>query len=384
MKKQIIFSLIFCSIFFNAKSQIVQFENSAANQWTQLYIFPKLVPNKVVGYMKGDSVYLMRQQRVIFTGLGNNRVNRRPNNITWFGDTGEFFRSPLDSLFLKWRNIDSIPDIIIHLSDTLNNYIKYNDTTFILATQYYINQKDYLIPSDTIYLHNQLDSKLNIIDTINKWQPKGNYLNSFDTTGKWLPTGTFIPTNNNQLINGTGFITSYTEIDPLSTHTSDTAAMLANYARVLAFYNKTQSDARYLQLEVDGSITNEIELPSQTGKIGKYLKTNGTIASWDTLHSALPDYFNSSTTTTGVAIFYLTSNKTSGGTALYTDVTSIIPFINDVNTNFTYGYSLSGDKKTLTVTAKYNPVIILLSTSILGSLSNVTNGTIVYITVKGY
>lgn len=49
-----------------------------------------------------------------------------------------------------------------------------------------------------------------------------------------------IPTNTNQLTNGAGFLTS----------------------------------------EVDGSITNEIELPSQTGQIGKILGTNGTSAVW--------------------------------------------------------------------------------------------------------
>ena len=35
-----------------------------------------------------------------------------------------------------------------------------------------------------------------------------------------------------------------------------------------------------LQFEVDGSTTNEIELPSQTGQNGKFLTTNGTTASW--------------------------------------------------------------------------------------------------------
>lgn len=34
--------------------------------------------------------------------------------------------------------------------------------------------------------------------------------------------------------------------------------------------------------ETDGSTTNEIELPSQTGNAGKYLKTDGSVVSWDT------------------------------------------------------------------------------------------------------
>jgi hypothetical protein len=39
----------------------------------------------------------------------------------------------------------------------------------------------------------------------------------------------------------------------------------------------------YLTAEVDGSVTNEIELPSQTGNSGKLLITDGTSPSWTTL-----------------------------------------------------------------------------------------------------
>jgi len=39
----------------------------------------------------------------------------------------------------------------------------------------------------------------------------------------------------------------------------------------------------YLTAEVDGSITNEIELPTQTGNSGKYLTTDGSSPSWTTI-----------------------------------------------------------------------------------------------------
>lgn len=42
-------------------------------------------------------------------------------------------------------------------------------------------------------------------------------------------------------------------------------------------------DRTYLETEVDGSTTNEIELPSQTGNSGKYLSTDGTSPSWETV-----------------------------------------------------------------------------------------------------
>jgi len=42
----------------------------------------------------------------------------------------------------------------------------------------------------------------------------------------------------------------------------------------------------YLTSEVDGSVTNEIELPSQSGNSGKFLATNGSSPSWATINSA--------------------------------------------------------------------------------------------------
>lgn len=44
-------------------------------------------------------------------------------------------------------------------------------------------------------------------------------------------------------------------------------------------------NSTYLTVEVDGSVTNEIELPSQTGNNGKVLSTNGTTPSWITASS---------------------------------------------------------------------------------------------------
>jgi uncharacterized protein (TIGR02145 family) len=46
------------------------------------------------------------------------------------------------------------------------------------------------------------------------------------------------------------------------------------------------SDNGYLTTEVDGSVTNEIELPTQTGNSGKMLTTDGTNPSWSTVNFA--------------------------------------------------------------------------------------------------
>lgn len=51
--------------------------------------------------------------------------------------------------------------------------------------------------------------------------------------------------------------------------------------------NLTFTLPSFLTAEVDGSITNEIELPSQTSQSGKYLTTNGTSPSWTTVTSPI-------------------------------------------------------------------------------------------------
>lgn len=56
---------------------------------------------------------------------------------------------------------------------------------------------------------------------------------------------------------------------------TDTAAMLQLYITEL------EADNKYLQFEIDGDVTNELELPNQTGQAGKFLKTNGSTVSWE-------------------------------------------------------------------------------------------------------
>jgi len=115
---------------------------------------------------------------------------------------------------------------------------------------------------------------------------------------------------------------------------------------------------------------------------------NGSYPSYSLSLNMLPDYTNTATTTgtAGVAVFYLTSDKTSTGTALYTNITYVNPVVNDLNANYTYGWTISGDKKTLTVSAKSatpTGVIALLGISILGAPVNVSAGTNISVLVKG-
>lgn len=119
--------------------------------------------------------------------------------------------------------------------------------------------------------------------------------------------------------------------------------------------------------------------------INSYNSTTGV------LNLAPQDFIDSSATsgTTGNAVFYLTSNRTAGGTALYSNVIFISPIVNNSVTNFTYGWTLSSDKKMLTVNVKgtgsANVLTTLLGavTAVVTTPANVASGTMVNILVKG-
>lgn len=98
------------------------------------------------------------------------------------------------------------------------------------------------------------------------------------------------------------------------------------------------------------------------------------------------DYYNSATTTSGTATFYLTNNKLSSGTALYSQINYVNPLVNNVNGNYTFGWTVSPDLKTLTVQSRVatnTAVIALIGISVLGSTVQVPNGTTIQVLVKG-
>lgn len=103
------------------------------------------------------------------------------------------------------------------------------------------------------------------------------------------------------------------------------------------------------------------------------------------------DYVNNGAVAggSGNVVFYLTSDKTSTGTALFTSTPNIvIPIVNDSGKNYTYGWTISGDFKTLTVNTKAvgtsNALLNLLGglLPVLTPPVNVANGTVVYVNVK--
>lgn len=105
-----------------------------------------------------------------------------------------------------------------------------------------------------------------------------------------------------------------------------------------------------------------------------------------TIPSSSSTYTNSGTVAGGAGnvVFYLTNDKTSTGTALYSSMPTVIPIVNDASTNYTYGWTLSPDFKTLTVNVKTSSAlnIAALGITVLGVPANVANGTAVRVTIN--
>lgn len=101
----------------------------------------------------------------------------------------------------------------------------------------------------------------------------------------------------------------------------------------------------------------------------------------------IPDYTNSGVVAGGAGnvVFYITSDKTSTGTALYTNINYVAPIVNDSNVNYTYGWSYNPTTKALTVNVKSATGInvAVLGLTLLGLPTNSPNGTSVQVLVKG-
>lgn len=86
----------------------------------------------------------------------------------------------------------------------------------------------------------------------------------------------------------------------------------------------------------------------------------------------------------GNASFYLTTDKTSSGAALYPNGNIFpTPIVNDASTNYTYGWTYNSTTKLLTINVKSSPGLIVGALTLLGLPVNVANGTVVRLTCNG-
>lgn len=160
-----------------------------------------------------------------------------------------------------------------------------------------------------------------------KWNGSAWVPATDDNTGTTYTAGTGIAISGGNVISNTGDLSNTNEIQTVSFNSATGNLSISGG-------NSASLDGRYLQSEVDGSVTNEIELPSQTGNSGKYLTTNGTAPSWATVSggsatdlsisgTSSPLTLNSSTGTdvtitagTGISLAGSASNVTINNTGI--------------------------------------------------------------------
>lgn len=111
----------------------------------------------------------------------------------------------------------------------------------------------------------------------------------------------------------------------------------------------------FLTSEVDGSTTNELELPSQTGNSGKYLGTNGSTVSWTPVPNPIT-YYNQSGTVSAPTkkISFDVSPNTGNGYSI--DISA-------AGLSSIYSYSVVPVKNTSTATSCPKVSVKSISTS---------------------
>lgn len=112
----------------------------------------------------------------------------------------------------------------------------------------------------------------------------GKALFTNGTVASWQPLATVATTG------------SYIDLINKPTLFSGSYTDLSNKPTIPTTTSQLTNNSGFLTAEVDGSPTNEIELPTQTGQSGKVLTTNGTAPSWANVVDA------GTVTTSGVAL----------------------------------------------------------------------------------
>lgn len=124
--------------------------------------------------------------------------------------------------------------------------------------------------------------------------------------------------------------------------------------------------------------------PCDLGNLCDLLATKSRAYEGTTLRSNSFPIFKTATVASGVAVFYLTTDGTSSGTALFSNgiiQSSIQLIVNDASASYQYGWALTNGNKTLTVTTNKLSTANIL-TGVLGQ--SAANGSVVNLTVYGY
>lgn len=143
--------------------------------------------------------------------------------------------------------------------------------------------------------------------------------------------------------------------------------------------NKPSIPSAFTQVQADWNATNTAT--------SSYIKNKPTVgASYEgtTLRTGTISVFKNATVASGVAVFHLTADGTSGGTSLFPNgiiQDSIDVEVSDSAASYQMSYALSNGNKTITVTANKLTTANIL-TGILGQAQ--ANGSVVRLMVQGY
>jgi len=275
------------------------------------------------------------------------------------------------------------------------NKLEYNNNSSwkYLADEIWVQNNFFPIPSGLATQYLRGDGTTANFPTIPSAQVQSDW-NSLSGLGVVL-NKPIIPTNTNQLTNGAGFITGYTETDPnVPTYSKSLTAFSIIKASTDPLYKAIGYSPTSLEITTALGVTPISQAQARasitltTTGSGQATYNNSTgVLNIPTPSIPIPDYTNTVAVAGGVgnSVFYLTSDKTSTGTALYTNITCVLPIINDSTVNYTYGWTYNSTTKALTVNAKSSAGInvALVGLTLLGLPSPVANGTNIQILVKG-
>jgi len=178
-------------------------------------------------------------------------VNGTINTFSSYkGATGAdlYIRAPKRTLNIVFHAVDSVGNLQIDPVDSI--------LAFYTGNAWRKTLSEY----KASLLYQPIGNYLSGTDTSNMSAAINLKLNKSDTTGKWKPSNWF----------------------PLFSQVLSRPTTLIGYG-ITDAYPLTGNPSGFLMSEIDGSITNEIELPSQSGQSGKYLSTNGFSAVWQSL-----------------------------------------------------------------------------------------------------
>lgn len=273
-------------------------------------------------------------------------------------------------------NVDNTSDLDKPISTATQTALDTKQSILVSGTNIKTVETQSLVGSGNIDLNKSDVGLGNVDNTSDLNKPISTATQTaLDTKQATLVSGTNIKTIEGQSLVGSGNV-DLTKSDLGLSNVDNTSDL----NKPISTATQTALNGK-LSAEVDGSVTNEIQTLSITGN-------SLSISSGNSVNLPIPvDYTNTVAVAGGAgnAVFYLTSDKTSTGTALYTNVTYVSPIVNDSTVNYTYGWSYNAGTKALTVNVKQATGInvALLSLTLLQTPNNVANGTSVQVLIKG-